>query len=233
MSTKNQMNISIETSRGITTLVLDEHPEQPTSAPTAVKLLEVLAIHLLKEARIPEAIDVLEHLLELRPDDGRALFTLGFLIGLSTRRQEAPAILRRAVDAMPGNPFPLAVLGFGILPKQEVLEIHADLEKALASNPNCAAAMTTLAMCLIAMGKTLPRAEQLLRKALEIEPDEQLIWVNLGRALWVQGKLAEADQALLRAVGVNPDSDNAMTIVAMRGLLAMHRRTPPGSPSNN
>jgi cytochrome c-type biogenesis protein CcmH/NrfG len=51
-------------------------------------------------------------------------------------------------------------------------------------------------------------------------PSHQGAWWNLGRALALQGRLAEADEALLQAIRIDPSNLMSMLIATLRLNLA-------------
>ncbi|MGI9264014.1 MAG: tetratricopeptide repeat-containing sulfotransferase family protein [Gammaproteobacteria bacterium] len=57
--------------------------------------------------------------------------------------------------------------------------------------------------------RSLPEAEQLLRQAIELDPESPAAWNNLGKTLNNLRRLDEAEIALRRSVGLDPDQTQA------------------------
>jgi tetratricopeptide (TPR) repeat protein len=99
-------------------------------------------------------------------------------------------------------------------------EAQAILEQALLINPICFDSLVNVAACLVTREKSPERAEQLLRHADALRPDDQAVWTNLGRALALQGKQAEADKAYRHAIRINPQAEVVQLIKAFCPHLA-------------
>lgn len=76
-------------------------------------------------------------------------------------------------------------------------------ERALTLKPDNVGTMELLATCLLATERSAGRAERLLRKAAEAKPKDQAVLINLGRALLLQGRASEADEAFRRAIAID------------------------------
>ena len=66
------------------------------------------------------------------------------------------------------------------------------MEKILKEKPDDASAMNFIGYTLAIMGKDMERAEKLVRKALEIKPDDGYIADSLAWVLFKAGKVDEA-----------------------------------------
>jgi len=77
---------------------------------------------------------------------------------------------------------------------------EAEFRKVLALNPNDSGAMNYLGYMLANRGQKLEEASKLISKALQLEPDNAAYLDSLGWAYYQQGKLAEAEAPLLRAI---------------------------------
>ena len=120
----------------------------------------------------------------------------------------------------------MVALGAALARTNNLAEAEAALEKALAIDADCPFGLINLAACLVTMGKSLDRAEHMLRRADRLMPHNQSVWLNLGKVLGKQGRLAEADQALLRAIKINPGTKMAQLIGVVRANLAKQQRPP-------
>jgi Tfp pilus assembly protein PilF len=75
----------------------------------------------------------------------------------------------------------------------------ANMESILKSNPSNAHALNFVGYTYGEMGKDLDKAEQYVRKALELRPNDGFIEDSLGWVLFKKGKTAEALEHLARA----------------------------------
>ena len=121
-------------------------------------------------------------------------------------------MLRRAVKGLPNKADPKVTLGVALMRLGDASQdenLRAEAEKlhedALAMDPNSVQALTNLACALTARANCpcLERAEELLRRADKLCPNNVYVLVNLGHALALQGKHQEADAALLRATNLD------------------------------
>jgi Flp pilus assembly protein TadD len=197
-------------------------------------LAHQIAIRLLTAARTREGLAIMEDLVRRHPNDPELRQTLGLALSDSGSNEEALPHLRRAVAEMPGKAAPLVALGAVLARSHAHAEAQAVLEKALEIDPDSAFGLTNLAACLLAAGKSPERAEQLLRRADRLMPGNTSVWLNLGEALWKQGRTAEAEQAFARAIEISPRGNMAQIIALKRAELAREpHRTPPTSKAHD
>ena len=220
-----QTKIRITTNRGTFVFDLDTEKKNPQSK--LPYLLHLAAIDLFEAGKTRQGLELMEHLLLLRPKDPVVLSTLGMALSDIGLQEHALPLLRRAVDELPGEATPLVALGAALTRTNNLAEAEAALEKALAIDADCPFGLINLAACLVTMGKSLERAEHMLRRADRLMPHNQSVWLNLGKAFAQQGRLAEADQALLRAIKINPGTEMAKLIGVVRANLAGWQPSPP------
>jgi len=77
---------------------------------------------------------------------------------------------------------------------------EAEFRKVLALNPENSGALNYLGYMLANRGQKLDEAFQLISKAVELEPDNAAYLDSLGWAYYQQGKFAQAEAPLLRAI---------------------------------
>ena len=94
------------------------------------------------------------------------------------------------------------------------------MEAACEEEPRNPYALRNLGACLLALGKDLPKAEEYLRAATEILPDDQQSWIGLGQAYDVQGKSDDADAAYIRAIEIDPYNQIAEMARTARSKIA-------------
>ncbi len=227
--TMKPRRIIIKTPKG--TYVLDPADGRPLQDSNTFHLLHLQALELSQVGKLREGLEIVQHLVRLCPNDPYVLHTLGMILTDMDLSDQALPVLRRVVRLLPDVAAPLVSLGAALLRKGEAVEAEAMLERALAMESTSPFALTNLAACLLALKKSPHRAELLLRNADKLMPNNQSVWLNLGKALREQGKLAEADQALLRAIQIDPNTEMARTIEAAR--RANGHQTPRVDPSRN
>ena len=193
--------------------------------------MHVQAFDLMEAGEIERSTEILQELLRLDPRDPHVDHIKGFcLSGLGLQDQAIP-LLRRAARLLPGRSEPQVTLGIALMRKGELAEAQTILEGALGTDPDCFYSLTNLAACLLAAEKAPERAERLLRKADLLMPHDQAVWANLGRALALQGKAAEADAAFLHAIELDPDAEAVKQIIAFYPHLGGSKR-PVDPPSH-
>ncbi len=153
--------------------------------------------------RFEEAITAFQAALQIRPDSHEAHYALGNALNYTGRDAEALQEYRKAIDASPG--FVNAHVDFNAL--------AWTMGRADLSFKSFEYARTRIGDDVdLLMAESEQRirfnqpvgAEQLLRRALERAPDRGEIHNALGRALVVQGRLAESILAFQSAIQAQP-----------------------------
>lgn len=159
-------------------------------------------------------------LLHANPSEPWVDHIKGFLRSEFGDQEQAVTFLRRAVRRLPSESEPKVTLGIALMRNGDLAEAEKMQEEALATEPDSFLALTNLACVLVTREKSLVRAEHLIRRAGELEPEDEVVWGTLGRALALQGKQAEADQAFLRAIRLDPRGEICRTIALFYPHLA-------------
>ncbi|ABC80983.1 fused MFS/spermidine synthase [Anaeromyxobacter dehalogenans] len=108
----------------------------------------------------------------------------------------------------------LLVAGIGALGRGDAAGV-ADLEEAARAAPEDGVIRQAVAEALVQLGvdadgaRDVLRAEGLYRAAIAAWPRFEIAWVNLGRALALEGRVPEALAAERRALELNPESGGA------------------------
>ena len=168
-----------------------------------------LGLMLAKAGNNPDAEQFLRAATKLKPtahgDEGlaRAWLSLAHVIQ-STKPEEAIAAYQEGAKLQPKDPEPHLAAG-SLLEKQG----HADLaeqeyKQALALDENSADATVGL-VNLYMQGKRFPEAETLLRKLVNLRPDDANVHLQLGRVLAASGKRDDAITELQSAAKAHPD----------------------------
>jgi len=111
---------------------------------------------------------------------------------------------RRAVEMDPKGPYALANLALSLQRKKEIPEALRTIESAIAASPKSAFVYPLAAQIATAAGNA-PRARELLKKGLELEPENTEILSQLGVSLFESKDVKGAIWCFERAVAFEPD----------------------------
>ncbi|MFA5192861.1 MAG: tetratricopeptide repeat protein [Verrucomicrobiia bacterium] len=124
---------------------------------------------------------MLRFILPSRSRDAAIRFNLGMALSDLGKLDEAEDHLREAIDIDPEMVHARVALGVALMRKKKLQEASEVLEEAVEQDPNDPYALMNLGGCLEALKRDLPRAEACLRKATEILPEAQQMWIGLAR----------------------------------------------------
>jgi tetratricopeptide (TPR) repeat protein len=158
----------------------------------------------LQKGEYPEGIQLLRFLLPSRENDASVHYNLGMALSDRSELDEAEKQLRKAVQIEPQFTNAKVALGVALYRKGKLREARETLEEAKADDPGNSYALRNLAACLLALKEDIETAEQYLRDAVEILPEDQQAWIGLAQALEAQGKIDEADEAYAKTIDINP-----------------------------
>ncbi|MBP9090088.1 tetratricopeptide repeat protein [bacterium] len=93
-------------------------------------------------------------------------------------------------------------------------ESIATFEKCIASYPYDPEFYNSFALVYYSRAQSgdLLRAEKLIRKAIELNPESYMFWDNLAKGLYEQNKLIESKDALVNALHLNPPPEKLKEI---------------------
>ena len=150
-----------------------------------------------------------EHAAKERSESLDVEFAKAALLDDVGKPKEAIALLQLALERYPDHPgvrYQIALI-------QEKAGLSAEsvrtFEKLLKDRPEDASLLNALGYSLADRNQKLPRAEQLIRKALLASPDNPAFLDSLGWVLFRRGKLDEALPYLERAYRIYPDAEIA------------------------
>ena len=159
--------------------------------------------------RTDEAIALLEKLAKVRPEETHPLDAMGGILRSHKRYKEAAKIYSRAIDLVK-KPVRkhwslyyargVSYERLGDWPKAE-----SDLRRALELRADQPLVLNYLGYSWVDQGQNLQQAMRLIRKAVELKPDDGYFVDSLGWAYYRLGKFAEATKHLERAVELRPD----------------------------
>ncbi|HWK47276.1 MAG TPA: tetratricopeptide repeat protein, partial [Stellaceae bacterium] len=167
-----------------------------------------LAILLMLDNRLDEAVEACRDLVASRPDDALAHYGLGDVLQKLDRPDEAAACYETVIRLRPDLAEAHNNLGTLRLAAGRLAEAEECCRTALALRPDFPEAHNNLASALRLMDR-LPEAEASYRMALRLTPDMSEAHDNLGNVLRDLGRLDEAVDSYHTALQLDPESAEA------------------------
>lgn len=180
-----------------------------------------LAQSYLDAGRCEEALPVLEQLFRAFPERVEFCEAL-FQCQLTLRKlAEASETLDVLLEAIPAGVWSLLLRAELCLAKGQSGEARQLVHQARGLHPTHPEAMRRLGMLLLRLREWTPLAE-LAKEALKLDDNEPLAWLGLAEAQLRQRLPAEAEEAALRAIGLNFYQPQAHFVLA-RALIAQSK----------
>ena len=132
--------------------------------------------------------------------------------GLLTRAErydEAMAVYDASLEELPGNPDLLYARGMLAVEMGRLDILERDMRDILAREPDNADALNALGYTLADRTDRYEEAYALIKRAIELKPDDHYIVDSLGWVLHRMGRHEEALVQLRRAMSLNPDPEIA------------------------
>ena len=173
-----------------------------------------LAIWLNQGGESEAALEAIRAGIKQDPNNPDLAILLGTFLSQAGKTDEAIALLKNLIAQNPNNDEVLQVArstlstvytGLGDFAKGE-----AELEALIVRNPDDPTVNNDLGYLYAEQGKNLPKAEEMIRKALAREPGNGAFLDSLGWVLFKQGKLDQARSPLEQAAS---DPNNEDTTV--------------------
>jgi predicted TPR repeat methyltransferase len=149
----------------------------------------------------------IEHLVSVADAVGLAV-----QVHRSGRLDEAEALYRFVLEAVPDNPDALHFLGLLTHQQGRSAEGAELIRQALAYRPDYVDALSNLGNVLRSQGE-VAEAEACYRRALALRPDHAPALLMLGAVLDCQGRGVEASEHYLRAVEAGSDEPDLLRLV--------------------
>lgn len=171
----------------------------------AIQLYLVEAETLANNNQQDAAWQLLGKALTLYPDDLNLLYTRAMLAEKRDNLPQMEADLRAIIKREPDNAMALNALGYTLSDRtNRYAEAKELIERAHKISPEDPAVLDSLGWVNYRLGH-LDEAEQLLRKALDNFPDQEVA-AHLGEVLWANGKQREARQVWAKYLKEPPES---------------------------
>jgi Flp pilus assembly protein TadD len=159
-------------------------------------------IDLLQAGDYGTGVALLQSVQNQETDNPSILFNLGMAYSDMGKLNEALALLSKLITLEPENPRAWTALGVALFRSEKLPEAEQALRRGVELDPGDGYAHRNLGGLLI--GRDRAAGMLHMEKAAVLLPDDQTAQFNYGVALLQDGKLAEADQVLIRAIGIAP-----------------------------
>ena len=160
----------------------------------------ILAVYLLREdKKIPEALQIMDSLLQTRPDNVKLLSLKAMLEHDAKNWAAAVKDIKRVIELAPKSDEHYFNLGVNADDAGDKKEAVKAMKKAIELNPKNAAALNYLGYSYAEQGKNLPEALELINRALAIEPENGYYLDSLGWVYFQMGRFEDACRDLRRA----------------------------------
>ena len=159
--------------------------------------------------RTDEAVALLERLATSRPKETRPLDALGSILRSHKRYREAADAYTRAIKLIkkPEERHWALFYARGVCHERlkQWPKAEADLKRALELSANQALVLNYLGYSWVDQGMNLNEAMKLIRKAVQLKPDDGYFVDSLGWAYYRLGDYEKAAKHLEKAAGLRPD----------------------------
>ena len=194
-----------------------------------VEALNVLGVEQFLNEDHDGAIETLERVLQIDPDNGKAHFGLGMVLSdRSAEHDRALVHLRRAIDADPSNPTAYYLLGRVLIVEENLEEALAALQRSLELSPGLADAHYRIALVYARLGdreaaRRHQESFQQLSSAqdgLEARQTRLGVLRNAASAALTSGDAEAFRQAVDELLQAEPDNPGVLTLSAQGALAA-------------
>jgi tetratricopeptide (TPR) repeat protein len=182
-----------------------EHAEKAYRLSKDTQFLPLLAYYLTMQQRTKEAVTWLEKARKAEPQNSNVLLFLGMDYLELGKYKKAKEILKEGIAAHPDDTQLHFQLGIAHDRLQEFDKAVEQFELVLRVDPKNAAALNYLGYSFADRNVHLDVAEDLVKRAVAIDPDNGAYWDSFGWIHYRQGKYAAAIADLEKATQINPD----------------------------
>jgi tetratricopeptide (TPR) repeat protein len=195
-----------ECERGLLQLVQQEDAETPL-------ILEALAKGYARTGQADKALDLLDRLEEMQPDNARALIVRAQCAALLARDDDMLASSRRAVEAAPGLVEARLAWADALFRSGQVRAAADEYERLRGHGPDQATVAVKLVLCLQDLAD-FDRAGRVLDDVLARQPDYVPALVERGRVAFRLGQVEAGEQFARRALQVAPRDADAPLVLS-------------------
>ena len=146
------------------------------------------------------------------PKDAEALNDLGFALRQNGQLKDAEKYLKQAIEAKPTMGEAHANLSVVYYDQSNWADALSEAQKAVKANADQAIFRCVLANALSKTGD-LKGASQEYKMAIQLKPDYQNAYYNLGRVLNELGEVNDAKYSLSKALELDPNDDRVVALL--------------------
>jgi tetratricopeptide (TPR) repeat protein len=188
--------------------VIAAYQSVPASSPLKIAADIQIALELEGIGKTDEAMQRLSEIVAARPDDVEVLSALAELQRSAKKYAEAAATYDKAIAAVGipqrDNWTLFYFRGICYERSKQWPKAEADFKKALELNPDQPLVLNYLGYSWVDQGLNLEEAFKMLRKAVELRPNDGYIVDSLGWAHYKLGQYPEAAETLEKAIDLKP-----------------------------
>ncbi|HZR25790.1 MAG TPA: tetratricopeptide repeat protein [Vicinamibacterales bacterium] len=170
-----------------------------TDHPDDLRLARLQAQALQKTGKANEGVAILESAMKAHADEPSAYVSLAQLYSDANRGSDAVRVLQEAQQKFPDDASVVFELGTVYDKQKKYVESEAVFQQILKKDPQNAAALNYLGYMLAERGERLDESVNLLKKALQLEPENGSYLDSLGWAYFKSDKLDLAEDNLRKA----------------------------------
>ncbi len=163
---------------------------------------------------------------EKNPKDAEALNDYGFALRQNGQIDEAAKYLKQAIEIKPTMGEAHANLSVVYFDQSKYQDAVAEGQKAVKANADQAIFRVVLGNALAKTGD-LKGAQQEYKIAIQLKPDYENAYYNLGVALNDDGQINDAKYSLSKALELDPNDDRVVALLDKLDKLGS--ATPPGA----
>jgi tetratricopeptide (TPR) repeat protein len=173
--------------------------------PDEIRLHHTLGSLYVDAEMYPEALDLLERSARRFPSNPGIEFLTGVAESRSGSPEEGLIHLRRSLELDPDREDVLFEIGMSLEALDRPDESAQAFRRIIEINPENAQAYNYLGYMYAELGIHLEEASALVKKALELEPQNPSYLDSLGWVFFKQGRLTAAEPLLRQAADLDPD----------------------------
>jgi len=185
----------------------------------SLEYIEKRAVDLISKGHRHIGIAILTGLAGKFPNNPVVLTRLSRTFMLINDRQSAMLYADRVVELNPEVSAAWVTWGGAAFLLGKHKEATEALDKAMAINSTDYDSMMDMSTLAIDLNHRLREAEQMVLKAIQLEPLKQEGWITLGGILQTQNRYLESKYAFTRAIEINPDSTTGQLAAMLRSGL--------------
>lgn len=206
------------------TVALSHYRQIPPGKDYVAAITRITAIYL-NQGQLQVARDNLARLRTEHPEHGLQLYLLeAEVLNKSQQFEAGDALLSEALLVFPNQPNLLYTRSMFREKLGHFDQMESDLQQIIDMDPNNAVALNALGYILINRSQRLDEAYEMIRRALQLKPNDPAILDSLGWAEFRRGNLAQSVDLLTQAFKAYPDHEVAAHLGEVLWALGEQKR---------